>query len=150
MTLFIGIIAGLFALLVIAYLIVSKKANSKNTKYVRQLVEGTTKSSFSLDIFYQKFYIKCVNLPVLRRYTLKLRRRLEIINLEDEYITRKQVAKIMFKAILTIVPLTFFVIYMTYANYLLLASLLLFEFDQQSSTKTIKNKNNTSKYSINI
>ena len=127
MGLFIGIVGGVFALLVLAYLIVSKKANGKNTKYVRQLVEGTKKSSFSMDIFYQKFYIKCVNLPFLRRYTLKLRRRLEIINLEDEYITRKQVAKIMFKAIMLIVPLTVFVIYMTYTNYLLLCSLLLFE-----------------------
>ena len=99
MGLFIGIVGGLFAILVLAYVIVSKKANNKNTKYVRQLVEGTKKSSFSMDIFYQKFYIRCVNLPFLRRYTLKLRRRLEIINLEDEYITRKQVAQIMFKAI---------------------------------------------------
>ena len=127
MGLFIGIIGGLFALLVFAYLIVSNKANGKNTKYVRQLVEGTKKSSFSMDVFYQKFYVKCVNFPLLRRYTLKLRRRLEIINLEDEYITRKQVAKIMFKSIILIVPLTFFVIYMTYTNYLLLCSLLLFE-----------------------
>lgn len=127
MGIFIGIVGGLFAVLVLAYLIVSKKANGKNTKYVRQLVEGTKKSSFSMDVFYQKFYIKCANLPFLRRYTLKLRRRLEIINLEDEYITRKQVAKIMFKAIILIVPLTFFVIYMTYSNYLLLCSLLLFE-----------------------
>ena len=30
---FIGIIGGLFALLVFAYLIVSNKANGKNTKY---------------------------------------------------------------------------------------------------------------------
>ena len=127
MVAFIGIIGGLFALLVVAYLIISKKANNKNTKYVRQLVEGTKKSSFSMEIFYQKFYVKCVNLGFLRRYTLKLRRRLEIINLEDEYITRKQVAKIMFKAIILIVPLTIFVIYMTYSNYMLLASLLLFE-----------------------
>ena len=124
---FIGIIGGLFALLVFVYLIVSNKANGKNTKYVRQLVEGTKKSSFSMDVFYQKFYVKCVNFPFLRRYTLKLRRRLEIINLEDEYITRKQVAKIMFKSIIMIVPLTVFVIYMTYTNYLLLSSLLLFE-----------------------
>ncbi|MBR3614274.1 MAG: hypothetical protein IKL55_03755 [Clostridia bacterium] len=127
MAIFIGIVGGLFALLVLAYWIISQKTNNKNTKYVRQLVEGTKKSSFSMDIFYQKFYIKCVNLPFLRRYTLKLRRRLEIINLEDEYITRKQVAQIMFKAIALILPLTIFVIYMTYTNYLLLCSLLLFE-----------------------
>ena len=67
MVAFIGIIGGLFALLVVAYLIISKKANNKNTKYVRQLVEGTKKSSFSMEIFYQKFYVKCVNLGFLRR-----------------------------------------------------------------------------------
>ena len=125
--LLIAIVGGLLGILVIAYVIMSSKMQNKNTKYVKQLVEGTKKSSFSMDVFYQKFYIKCVNLPFLRRYTLKLRRRLEIINLEDEYITRKQVAKIMFKAVVLVVPLTGFVIYMTHSNYLLLSSLLLFE-----------------------
>lgn len=127
MVYFIGVVAGVFAILVVAFLIVSKKSQNKNTKYVRQLVEGTKKSSFSMDIFYQKFYIRCVNLPFIRRYALKLRRRLEIINLEDEYITRKQVAQILFKAVIIVVPLTAFIIYMTYTNYLLLSSLLLFE-----------------------
>ena len=123
----VAIVAGLLGIIVLAYVIMTSKMQNKNTKYVKQLVEGTKKSSFSMDVFYQKFYINCVNLPFLRRYTLKLRRRLEIINLEDEYITRKQVAKIMFKAIILVVPLTFFVIYMTYSNFLLLSSLMLFE-----------------------
>ncbi len=123
----IAVVGGLFGIIVLAYAIMASKMQNKNTKYVKQLVEGTKKSSFSMDIFYQKFYIKCVNMPFLRRYTLKLRRRLEIINLEDEYITRKQVAKILFKAIILVVPLTAFVIYMTYSNFLLLSSLLLFE-----------------------
>ena len=123
----VAIVAGLLGIIVLAYVIMTSKMQNKNTKYVKQLVEGTKKSSFSMDVFYQKFYINCVNLPFLRRYTLKLRRRLEIINLEDEYITRKQVAKIMFKAIIIVVPLTFFVIYMTYSNFLLLSSLMLFE-----------------------
>ena len=69
-----------------------------------------------MDVFYQKFYIKCVNLPFLRRYTLKLRRRLEIINLEDEYITRKQAAQILFKGILIAVPLMFGIIFITKSN----------------------------------
>ena len=123
----IAVVGGLFGIIVLAYVIMSSKMQNKNTKYVKQLVEGTKKSSFSMDVFYQKFYIKCVNMPFLRRYTLKLRRRLEIINLEDEYITRKQVAKILFKAVVLVVPLTGFVIYMTYSNFLLLSSLLLFE-----------------------
>ena len=70
--LLIAIVGGLLGILVIAYVIMSSKMQNKNTKYVKQLVEGTKKSSFSMDVFYQKFYIKCVNLPFLRRYTLKL------------------------------------------------------------------------------
>ena len=123
----IGGVGAVFVILVLAYVIVSKKMQNKNTKYVKQLVEGTKKSSFNMDVFYQKFYIKCVGLPFIRRYALKLRRRLEIINLEDEYITRKQVAQILFKSLIIVIPLTFFVIYMTYTNFLLLSSLLLFE-----------------------
>lgn len=123
----IGIIAALFVILVVAYLAISNKMQKKETKYIRQLVEGTKKSSFSLEVFYQKFYIKAVKMPFLRRYALKLRRRLEIINLEDEFLTRQQVAKILFKACLVIIPLTIVVIYMTRNSYLLMCSLLLFE-----------------------
>lgn len=117
----------LFAILVVAYYIISKKLQTKETRYIAQLTEGTKKSSFNMDVFFQKFYIKCAALPFLRRYTLKLRRRLEIINLEDEYITRKQVAQILFKGLLIILPLTIIVILLTKNNVLLMASLLLFE-----------------------
>ena len=120
-------VGGLFAILVFAYYLLSKKMQTKETKYVAQLVQGTKRSSFNMDVFYQKFYIKCASLPFMRRYALKLRRRLEIINLEDEFITRRQVAKILFKAVLVVIPLTFVVIWMTYSNMLLMCSLLLFE-----------------------
>ena len=71
---------GLFAIVAIIYYILMKKMQNKTTKYVASLVQGTKKSSFSMEIFYQKFYINCAKIPFLRRYTLKLRRRLEIIN----------------------------------------------------------------------
>ena len=123
----IGGVGGLFGIIVIAYYIMSQKMQNKNTRYVAQLVEGTKKSSFSMDVFYQKFYVKCVRFPFIKRYALKIRRRLEILNLEDEFITRKQVAQIIFKALLTIIPLTGVIIYATHTNYLLMCSLLLFE-----------------------
>ncbi len=118
---------GLFAIVAIIYYILMKKMQNKTTKYVASLVQGTKKSSFSMEIFYQKFYINCAKIPFLRRYTLKLRRRLEIINLEDEYLTRKQVAQIMLKAILIVIPLTVIVIMATKSNFLIMSSLLLFE-----------------------
>ncbi len=118
---------GLFAVIAIAYYIIYKKMQNKTTKYVAQLVEGTKESSFSMEVFYQKFYIKCAKIPFIRRYALKLRRRLEIINLEDEYLTRKQTAQILLKACLVIVPLTIVIILATKGNMVLMLSLLLFE-----------------------
>ena len=124
--LIIGTVA-IFALIVIVYMALRKKMQGKNTKYVAQLNEGTKERSFSMDIFYQKFYIQVTRIPFLKRYSLKLRRRLEIINLEDEYLTRKQTAQIMFKGIILVIPLTIVIIALTYEDVILLAALLLFE-----------------------
>ena len=120
-------VLGVFAIIAVVYYIIYKKMQTKETKYAAQLIEGTKESSFSMDIFYQKFYIQCSKLPVLKRYALKIRRRLEIINLEDEYITRKQTAQILLKAFCVIIPLTVVVILATKGNMLLMLSLILFE-----------------------
>lgn len=119
--------AGVFVAIVIAYFIIRKKMLTKDTMYVASLVEGTKENNFSMEIFYQKFYIRCTRIPGIRRYALKLRRRIEIVNLEDEYLTRKQVAKILFKALLVIIPLTVVIIMMTKSDYMLMSTLLLFE-----------------------
>ena len=118
---------GLFAIVLIAYFFISKKVNKKETKYIASLVEGTKQNDMSMDIFYQKFYLFCTKVPVLRRYVLKLRRRLEIINLDDEYLTRKQAAQIMFKTLFIAFPVTLFIILLTKSNTLLMSTLLLLE-----------------------
>ncbi len=124
--LIIGIFA-VFGLIVVAFLIVNKFTNKKNTKFVASLVEGTKTKKFSNEIMYQKIYIFLVKIPFLRRYILKIRRRLEIINLEDEYLTRNQTAKMMTKAIMVVIPLTILIILFTKNNLVLMATLLLFE-----------------------
>ncbi len=124
--LIIGVLA-VFGVIVVAYLILNKFLNKKNTKFVASLVDGTKAKSFSKDIFYQKVYLFIVRIPFLRRYILKLRRRLEIINLEDEYLTRLQTAQIMFKALIIVIPLTIIIILITKGNIVLMATLLLFE-----------------------
>ena len=121
-------VAAVFAVVVIAFLIMKNKMQGKSSKYKAELVAGTKASSFSMDIFYQKFYVRCSRIPLLSRYLLKLRRRLEIINLEDEYITRKQAAQILFKGILIAVPLMLGIIFITKSNTILMLSLILFEF----------------------
>ena len=64
---------GLFAAMVVAYLVISNKMKGKETRYVAQLVEGTkTNSFFNMEVFYQKFYVWCRKLPVTRRYVLKM------------------------------------------------------------------------------
>lgn len=121
------IAGGLFFAVIVAYMILNKYANKSENKYIRQLKEGTEAKKFSMDIFYQKLYITFLKIPGIKRYVLKLRRRLEIINIDDEYITRKQTAKIMFRAILLIVPVTILIIILTKDDILLLSILLIFE-----------------------
>ncbi len=117
---------GVFAVIVVAFLILNKKLK-KNTKYVASLTEGTKVKKHSMEITYQKLYVKFVSIPFLRRYVLKVRRRLEIINLGDEYRTRRDTAQMMLKAIITVIPITLAIILLTKSNFLLLATLLVFE-----------------------
>ena len=59
----------------------------------------TSETSKSSDAFYQKMYNRLVNIPFVNRYVYKIRRRLELINDDDEYLIRKETAKIGLKNI---------------------------------------------------
>lgn len=120
-------IGGLLVAILVAYVMLNKKLKSKETKYIAQLTEGTKTSGFNMDIFYQKVYIYCSKVPFLRRYVLKMRRRLEIINLEDEYLTRRQTAQIIFRGLLVVIPVTILVVFLTRNNPVLMCTLFLFE-----------------------
>ena len=148
------ILAGsgiLFLAIIIAYIILQK--NNKEKKYIRQLQKGTKSSSFSLDVVYQKLYIFYLRTPFLKRYLLKLRRRLEIINIEDEYLTRMQSTKILTIALGIVIPLTIAIIVITRNNTLLMAILLLFELfliDTFIDGRVDKIDNNLLKQQINF
>lgn len=118
---------GLLVLIIIAYVILSKKTNTKEMKQLKQLRQGTKEKTFSMEIMYQRLYLFYIRVPFLKRYVLKLRRRLEIINIEDEYVTRKQTAASITKALLVAIPFTIFVIIFTHKNTLLMSVLLIFE-----------------------
>ena len=118
---------GLFVLLIIAYVILSKKMQKSEYKRIQKLQQGTKEKSFSTEILYQKLYVSYARMPFLRRYILKLRRRLEIINIDDEYNTRKDSAKILTKALLFLIPLVVITIIVAASNYLLMFILLIFE-----------------------
>ena len=120
-----GIVGLAFVGVVIAFVVTRR--NNKERKYLRQLQEGTKSSNFSMEIVYQKLYIFFLKTKLFKRYLLKLRRRLEILNIDDEYLTRLQSAKILTKALLLIIPLTIGIILLTKQNALLMGIILLFE-----------------------
>ena len=122
-----GITGGLFALIIVAYLIIRSKANKGDMKKIRQLRAGTKQNKYSMDVIYQKLYNFYTSVPVFKRYVLKIRRKLEIIHMQDEYKTRMQTANIITKALCIIIPVTILVIAFTKSDPLLLVILLLFE-----------------------
>ena len=115
----------LFILIVMAFLMLKRKMNTSEIKQIQQLREGTEAKSFSTEVLFQKLYIFYLKTPFLKKYLLKVRRRLAIINVDDEYLTRKQAASILTKTLCIILPLTIVIIAMTHENTLLLCILLL-------------------------
>lgn len=122
-----GGIVVIFIAIIIAYFVLKKKMQSSEYAQIKKLQEGTKANSFSLDIFYQKMYLIFIKTPFLKRYILKIRRRLEILNVDDEYITRKDSAKIMVNTLLIVIPLVIATISITHTNTLLMCILLIFE-----------------------
>ena len=80
------LLGAVFLVIILAYLRLRKKMQSAQYKQLQQLKRGTQKTAFSSDIIYQKLYLKYRKIPLIKRYLLKLRRRLEIINIDDEYL----------------------------------------------------------------
>lgn len=111
----------------IIYYILSKKMQKSEYKKIRQLQQGTKSQLFSSEVTYQKLYLVYRKIPFLKRYILKLRRRLEILNIEDEYKTRRDTAKIITQALVILIPLITISIIITKNNYLLMFILLIFE-----------------------
>lgn len=119
-------VIGLVAV-VIGYFVLSKTMNKEDIKYARELKKGSEGNKFSLDILYQKLYVFYTRIPFVKRYLAKLRRRLEIINVDDEYVTRKQSAAYLTRTLLIVIPLAFIIIYVAHTNLLLMCILLIFE-----------------------
>ena len=120
-------VTALFALIVVAYFILRKKMNKSEYQQIRKLRQGTESSKFSMEILYQKLYITYSKIPYIKTYINKLRRRLEIIDVDDEYATRRDSAKILTKVLAFIIPLVTLSIIITHSNYLLMSIILIFE-----------------------
>ena len=123
----IGITGGLFALIIVGYLIIRSKSGAGDMKKIRQLREGTKQKKYSKEVIYQNLYNFYTSVPIFKRYVLKIRRKMEIIHMQDEYKTRLQTTQIITKALAIIIPVTIAVILFTRTDPLLLVILLLFE-----------------------
>ena len=122
-----GVVLAIFAIVIIAYFALRKRMQSSDVVRIEKLRKGTQEKSFSSEVMYQKLYVRYLKLPFLRRYLLKIRRRLEIINIDDEFLTRLQTSKIITRALLIIIPVTLIIILMTKSNPLIMIIILIFE-----------------------
>ena len=118
---------GIFAVVVVAYLILAKMMKKSDYQKIKKLKQGTESNGFSLDVLYQKLYITYSKMPFIKGYILKLRRKLEIIDVENEYATRRDSAKILTRALLILIPVITLTIIITHKNYLLMSIILIFE-----------------------
>ena len=123
----IGAAIAILVVIVIVFLILKRRMNSSEYKRIQRLQKGTKENKFSLEVLYQKLYLSYIKIPFIKRYLMKLRRRLEIINIDDEYITRRESSKILTKMLLILLPIVILTIILTSANTLLMVILLLFE-----------------------
>ena len=124
---FIFAVLALFVIVLISFLIIKKKGSSEDEKYIKKLREGTKTNKMSSEIIYQKLYVTFLKIPFVKRYLIKIRRRLEILNVEDEYLTRMQTSKVMTKAILILLPITLLIILICRRDALLMCILLIAE-----------------------
>ena len=120
-------IGVLFAGVLIAYFILMKKMGKSEYARMKKLQQGTKAEGFTLEIFYQRVYIRLIRTPIIKRYLFKIRRRLEIINIDDEYVTRRDATKILLKALGIFLVISILTIIITSDNFLLMSILLIFE-----------------------
>lgn len=122
-----GVSVVAMAIIGIIYYILSKNMQKSEYKRIQKLQQGTKAEGLSAEVIYQKLYLTYRKIPFLKRYVLKLRRRLEILNIDDEYATRRDSAKIITRALVVLLPLILITIMITKTNFLLMFILLMFE-----------------------
>ncbi len=120
-------VGAIFAVIVIAYLVLNKKMQKSDYQQIKKLRRGTESNKLSFEVLYQKLYITYSKIPFIKTYILKLRRRLEILNVDDEYATRRDSAKILTIVLLIMLPIITVSIILAHTNYLTLSIILIFE-----------------------
>lgn len=84
-----------------------------------------TASTGGMDKFWQKMYLKIERVPVINRYLRKIRRRLELVNNDDEYTIRKETGRITFWGILIALSTSILIAYINRNNLFIMGVSLL-------------------------
>ena len=115
----------LFAILMFVYYSLQKRYRGNKSAVLEKMMNEATSSSSGKDAFYQKVYIKIERIPVINRYLRKIRRRLELVNQNDEYTIRKDTARITLRAIVLALLISILIAWINKDNlFIMLISLL--------------------------
>ena len=89
-----------FVAIVAAFLALRKKNQSDGSASLRRAINSSGKKANSSTAFYQKVYLTMATMPIIRRYVYKIRRRLELLDNDDEYTVRGHTGKIALKGVI--------------------------------------------------
>ena len=119
-------VGGIFGAIVVAYLIISKKMQKSDYQKIQKLRQGTKSNGFSIEILYQKLYIAYSKIPYIKSKVFKLRRRLEIINVDDEFNVRRNSAIILTRNLIVVLVIMTLSFILTHSNYLLMSIIFIY------------------------
>ncbi|MBR4110898.1 MAG: hypothetical protein IKK43_04355 [Clostridia bacterium] len=83
--------------ILIAFFVLRRKNQSNQSSAIQKVMSQAGKSANSSTAFYQKVYLTMATMPIIRRYVYKIRRRLELLDNDDEYTVREHTGKIALK-----------------------------------------------------
>lgn len=83
--------------IVIAFIVLRKKNQSNSSSAIQRVMSQAGKTANSSTAFYQKIYLAMAGIPIINRYVYKIRRRLELLDNDDEYTVREHTGKIALK-----------------------------------------------------
>lgn len=106
-------------------MILQKKNQNSQSAVLNKMLRSADAKTGSSDAFYQKVYNKIDRIPFVNRYLRKIRRRLELINQDDEYTIRKDTGKITLKGIFLFLIVAIIIAYINRENlFIMMVSLL--------------------------